>query len=183
MDKDNIEDWLLLPSSDFSDLEHIMSDDEADKLVFNKIFNAELERQVAQYNNLEEFPIAEEEEAQKTVKGPEGIEEEAEEGEEEIDGRVEEVIREKEVTTRVEVICEEVEDQAEVVRGLSSQRPTRFRTRVREGRQTAATTPYVEPRQRGRVRIRGIRCRGGRGRHVSPAAIWRKQQFIPSDAN
>lgn len=52
MDDKAIDDWLLLPSSDISDFEEDLADEE-DELVFDRIFNEEIERHIVQSNLLE----------------------------------------------------------------------------------------------------------------------------------
>lgn len=50
MDGDEIEEWLLLPSSDISDTEDGNENDEGEleEVTFNQIFSKELERQLVQ---------------------------------------------------------------------------------------------------------------------------------------
>lgn len=49
MDCDEIEEWLLLPSSDISDTEDGNENDEGEleEVTFNQIFSKELERQIS----------------------------------------------------------------------------------------------------------------------------------------
>lgn len=62
MDADNeIEEWLLLPSSDISETEEGNEDDEVEPedVAFNRIFSKELERQLGQNNLLNESMMEE----------------------------------------------------------------------------------------------------------------------------